>query len=82
MAPPLPKEFMDCIIYRYKINKNITWIANEMYSGVRSTVYRRRKEVINYTSIRNMNIEIQSCYTKARVGSRSFLTSAEQPAYN
>lgn len=50
MAPPLPKEFMDFIIYRYKLNKSITWIANEMYGGVRSTAYRRRKEIINYIS--------------------------------
>ncbi|MHC6178647.1 transcriptional regulator [Clostridium sp. JNZ X4-2] len=48
MAPPLPKEFMNFIIYRYKLNKSITWIAAEMYGGVRSTAYRRRKEIINY----------------------------------
>lgn len=50
MAPPLPKEFINFIIYRYKLNKSITWIANEMYGGVRSTAYRRRKEIINYIS--------------------------------
>lgn len=45
---PMSKEFMDFITYKYKLNKNVTWIANEMYGAVRSTAYRRRKEVINY----------------------------------
>lgn len=50
MVPLLPKEFMNFIIYRYKLNKSITWISNEMYGGVRSTAYRRRKEIVNYIS--------------------------------
>ena len=28
--------------------KSVTWIANEMYGGVRSTAYRRRKEIVSY----------------------------------
>ena len=48
VTPPLPKEYMDFITYKYKLNKSVTWIANEMYGGVRSTTYRRRKEIINY----------------------------------
>lgn len=39
---------MNFISYKYKLNKNVAWIANEMYGGVRSTAYRRRKEIINY----------------------------------
>ncbi|AZV58368.1 transcriptional regulator [Clostridium sp. AWRP] len=49
-TPPLPKEYMDFITYKYKLNRSVTWIANEMYGGIRSTAYRRRKEVINYIS--------------------------------
>lgn len=47
-TPPMLKEYMDFITYKYKLNKSVTWIANEMYGGVRSTAYRRRKEIINY----------------------------------
>ncbi|MEY7998627.1 transcriptional regulator [Clostridium sp. Mt-5] len=45
-VPPLSKEMMDFVIYKYKINKSINWIANEMYGGVRSTAYRRRGEIL------------------------------------
>ncbi|OAA89930.1 hypothetical protein WX45_01769 [Clostridium ljungdahlii DSM 13528] len=44
--PPMSKEMMDFIIYKYKLNKSVDWIANKMYGGVRSTGYRRRREIL------------------------------------
>lgn len=45
-VPPLSKEMMDFVVYKYKLNKSFGWIASEMYGGVRSTVYRRREEIL------------------------------------
>lgn len=45
-VPPLSKEMMDFINYKYKLSKSINWITNEMYGGVRSTAYRRREEIL------------------------------------
>jgi len=45
-VPPLSKEIMEFISYKYKLNKSVNWIANEMYGGVRSTAYRRREEIL------------------------------------
>lgn len=32
--------------WKYGENKSISWIANEMYGGARSTAYRKREEII------------------------------------
>ena len=45
-VPPLSKEMMDFITYKYKMDKGFGWIAAEMYGGVRSTAYRRREEIL------------------------------------
>jgi predicted RNase H-like nuclease (RuvC/YqgF family) len=45
-VPPLSKEMMDFIEYKYKLDKGFGWIAAEMYGGVRSTAYRRREEIL------------------------------------
>lgn len=45
-VPPLSKEMMDFVVYKYKLSKSINYIANEMYGGVRSTAYRRREEIL------------------------------------
>jgi hypothetical protein len=45
-VPPLSEEIMKFITYKYKLNKSVGWIANEMYGGVRSTAYRRREEIL------------------------------------
>lgn len=45
-VPPLSKEMMDFIEYKYKLDKGFGWIASEMYGGVRSTAYRRREEIL------------------------------------
>ncbi|OAA91238.1 hypothetical protein [Clostridium ljungdahlii] len=44
--PPMSKEMMNFITYKYKLDKSVDWIANEMYGGVRSTAYRRRGEIL------------------------------------
>lgn len=44
--PPLSKEMIDFITYKYKLVKSVGWIASEMYGGVRSTAYRRREEIL------------------------------------
>jgi hypothetical protein len=45
-VPPLSKEIMEFITYKYKLNKSVGWIANEMYGGVRSTAYRWREDIV------------------------------------
>ncbi|APM40494.1 transcriptional regulator [Clostridium kluyveri] len=45
-VPPLSEEIMQFIIYKYKLNKSVGWIANEMYGGVRSTAYRWREDIL------------------------------------
>jgi hypothetical protein len=45
-VPPMSEEMMKFIEYKYKLNKSVDWIANEMYGGVRSTAYRRREEIL------------------------------------
>lgn len=42
----MSKEMMDFITYKYKLDKSVDWIANEMYGGVRSTAYRRCGEIL------------------------------------
>lgn len=51
-VPPLSQESMNFIIYKYKESKdgrckNVNRIANEMYGGVRSAVYRKRNEIVD-----------------------------------
>ncbi|WP_058953178.1 hypothetical protein [Clostridium tyrobutyricum] len=46
-VPPLSEEIMKFITYKYKLNKSVGWIANEMYGGVRSTAYRWREDIVN-----------------------------------
>ena len=45
-VPPLSEEIMQFIIYKYKLNKGVGWIANEMYGGARSTAYRFREDIL------------------------------------
>lgn len=45
-VPPLSQEIMKFITYKYKLNKSVGWIANEMYGGVRSTAYRWREDIL------------------------------------
>ncbi|BAH07956.1 hypothetical protein CKR_2905 [Clostridium kluyveri NBRC 12016] len=45
-VPPLSEEIMQFITYKYKLNKGVGWIANEMYGGVRSTAYRWREDIL------------------------------------
>lgn len=45
-VPPMSEEMMKFIEYKYKMNKSVDWIANEMYGGVRSTTYRKREEIL------------------------------------
>ncbi|MFC0905878.1 transcriptional regulator [Clostridium sp. MT-14] len=45
-VPPLSEEIMKFITYKYKLNKSVGWIANEMYGGVRSTAYRWREDIL------------------------------------
>jgi transcriptional/translational regulatory protein YebC/TACO1 len=45
-VPPLSEEIMKFIVYKYKLNKSVGWIANEMYGGVRSTAYRWREDIL------------------------------------
>lgn len=45
-VPPMSEEIMQFITYKYKLNKGVGWIANEMYGGVRSTAYRWREDIL------------------------------------
>ncbi len=50
-VPPLSQESMNFITYKYKESedgrcKSVDWIADKMYSGVRSTTYRKREEIV------------------------------------
>ncbi|MCS4474834.1 transcriptional regulator [Clostridium botulinum] len=46
----LPEEDRNFIIYKYKNNKSIVWIATVMFGGATTTAYRKREEILKSVS--------------------------------
>jgi YD repeat-containing protein len=81
--------------YSYDINNNKSKISEKINGTTydtnyavdkdnkpTTTTYNKATANIITPSIRNLKITNKTSYTKARVGSRSILTSSLQPAYN